>query len=42
MTAKGISVIVSDPQYGHRTGYMLASLKKVAAQDVSGVHLVGY
>lgn len=42
ITAKGISVVVSDPQYGHRTGYMLASLKKVAAQDVSGVHLVGY
>ena len=42
MTAKGISVIVSDPQSGHRSGYMLASLKKVAAQDVSGVHLVGY
>ena len=40
--AKGISVIVSDPQSGHRNGYMLASLKKVAAQDVSGVHLVGY
>ena len=42
MTAKGISVAVTDPQYGHRTGYMLASLKKVAAQDVTGVHLVGY
>jgi len=39
MTAKGISVIVSD---SHRNGYMLASLKKVAAQDVSGVHLVEY
>lgn len=42
ITAKGISVAVTDPQYGHRTGYMLASLKKVAAQDVTGVHLVGY
>lgn len=41
--AKGISVIVSDSQQGvYRTGYMLASLKKVAAQDVTGVHLVGY
>lgn len=42
MTARGISVVVTDPQRGTRNGYMLASLKKVAAQDVTGVHLVGY
>ena len=41
ITAKGISVSV-DGNTGNRNGYMLASLKKVAAQDVNGVRLTGY
>lgn len=46
ITARGIYVSTSSPVTGHPTGftngYYLASLKKVAAQDVDGVHLVGY
>ena len=41
--AKGIYVTSFDEHGTHYTnGYMLASLKKIAAQDVTGVHLVGY
>ena len=43
--AKGIytySTTTVDHPGGITHGYFLASLKKVAAQDVSGVHLVGY
>ena len=43
--AKGIytySTTTVDHPGGITHGYYLASLKKVAAQDVSGVHLVGY
>ena len=44
ITARGITVSISTPYNGEpaRNGYTLASLKKVAAQDVTGVHLVGY
>lgn len=44
ITARGITISVSNPnnQGLVRNGYTLASLKKVAAQDVTGVHLVGY
>lgn len=46
ITARGIYVINSGAVTGHptglRNGYYLASLKKVAAQDVDGVHLVRY
>ena len=44
ITAKGLTLSVSNPanQGISINGYTLASLKKVAAQDVSGVHLVGY
>ena len=45
ITARGIHVTTGSPITGSQgvtNGYKLASLKKVAAQDVSGVHLVGY
>lgn len=44
ITARGITISVSNPnnQGLVLNGYTLASLKKVAAQDVTGVHLVGY
>lgn len=44
ITARGIGLSMTNPD-NHGSvlnGYMLAPLKKVAAQDVSGVHLVGY
>ena len=41
--AKGIEIGTYDTGHGYiEYGYKLASLKKVAAQDVTGVHLVGY
>lgn len=41
--AKGIEFGKYDTGHGYiEYGYKLASLKKVAAQDVTGVHLVGY
>jgi hypothetical protein len=43
--AKGIyasRITTTENPGGITYGYMLASLKKVAAQDVSGVHIVGY